>query len=142
MVRVQVIGDFLSESTPTLPEEPEEEPESGKKYPFPLKGTGVLNLVNKTQGFSEKGKVIEEIVMQAYRKGYKKGKAKCKIIQKEKGEPGPKRKPNSFACYLKACAKEPGMDFPKCMIDKDRKAREYDPNKEKWKKLAQEGCNI
>ncbi|MCP4762582.1 MAG: hypothetical protein GY870_12450 [archaeon] len=53
-----------------------------------------------------------------------------------------KRKMSGWNCYLRMCAQEPNMTFPKCMKDEPRKKKLYFGQKELWNDLAGKACPI
>lgn len=87
----------------------------------------VLNKLKGTRLWTDKKKLIKDTI----------DKCGKKTTRKKKGE---KRAMSGWNCYLKICSQESGMDFQKCMSDKNRKAKEYMPNTDYYSKLAGNGC--
>jgi len=85
----------------------------------------ILNLMNTQRTWTEKHKFLQEQIDNCA-SGSKKTKTK--------------RKMSGWNCYLKHCANQNDMDFPKCMQDKKRKEKEYIPNKEFYDFEANNGC--
>ena len=96
------------------------------------KGGVALFHLNNAKKRSEKIEVLEELMKQC-------AKSKSKAIKKSGGVKA-KRQMSGYNCYMKDCAKKSG-NFQSCLTQKGW-AKLSESDKQRFNKMATEGCNV
>lgn len=99
----------------------------------PCKGGVILFSLKNLRYDTDKKKFLEETIDTCAKKKLKK---EGQSISKTKG----KRKMSGYNCFMKTCASQPNKDFQQCLTEKGW-ANLSDSEKEKYNKMAQEGCD-